>query len=624
MPLAGSHARFQPVWVEDVASAVVRCLDRPQTIGKVYECAGPTPYTLSELVRLAGRWSGHERPQIPLPAIAGRLQALLMEWLPGEPLMSRDNVDSMRVPNVASGRLPGLAALGIQAAALEAVAPGYLGHGFNRGALRPLARRAPAATERRRPRLPRHRHRRRGLAMQLVIGNKNYSSWSMRPWVLMRQLGLPFDEVKLRFDFAPGSAFRQAVAQYSPAGRVPVLVDDGFAVWDTLAIVEYLHERFPGSGVWPAAAGTARPRAQPGRRDARRLRRAAQPLPDEHRGRAARGRRAALGRARRRCAPTSRASSRCGPRRWPTAAGRSCSAPSAPPTPSTRRCACACAAMRCRCSQRRGPTSSASPRRRAWRPGSPTRWPSRTSSTSRSPTATPPMTASRFYVVGGAVRDALLGAPASDRDWVVVGATPEELLAPGYKPVGKDFPVFLAPAHAARKWRWRAPSARSAPGYHGFSFHAAPEVTLEEDLARRDLTINAIAQAEDGTLIDPYGGRRDLAAARAAPCLRRLRRRPGAAAAPGAAGGAAGRLHGGAGDDGAAAAHGRRRRGRRAGARARLAGTGARPDERAARAACSRCCATAARWRGCCPRSTACGACRSRPSTTRRSTPACT
>lgn len=133
IPLAGSQARFQPVWVEDVASAVVACLDRPETIGKVYECAGPTPYTLSELVRLAGRWSGHERPQIPLPALAGRLQALLMELLPGEPLMSRDNVDSMGVPNVASGRLPGLADLGIEASALEAVAPGYLGQAFNRG-----------------------------------------------------------------------------------------------------------------------------------------------------------------------------------------------------------------------------------------------------------------------------------------------------------------------------------------------------------------------------------------------------------------------------------------------------------------------------------------------------------
>ncbi len=127
MPLAGGDARFQPVWVEDVAAAVVRCLDEPASIGQVYECVGPTVYTLSELVRLAGRWSGHERPQIPLPGFAGRLQATLMECLPGEPLMSRDNVDSMQVPNVATGSVPGLAALGITPAALEAVAPGYLG-----------------------------------------------------------------------------------------------------------------------------------------------------------------------------------------------------------------------------------------------------------------------------------------------------------------------------------------------------------------------------------------------------------------------------------------------------------------------------------------------------------------
>jgi glutathione S-transferase len=90
------------------------------------------------------------------------------------------------------------------------------------------------------------------MALQLVIGNKNYSSWSMRPWVLMHQLGMPFDEHKLRFDFAPGSAFRQAVARVSPAGRVPVLIDDGWAVWDTLAIAEHLHDRFPERGVWPA------------------------------------------------------------------------------------------------------------------------------------------------------------------------------------------------------------------------------------------------------------------------------------------------------------------------------------------------------------------------------------
>ncbi len=126
LPLAGSGARFQPVWVEDVARAAVAALDRPDSIGQTLECAGPEVFTLADLVRLAGRWSGHERPQIALPEWAGRLQAALMEWLPGEPLMSRDNIDSMRVPNIAGGALPGLAALGITPTALLAVAPGYL------------------------------------------------------------------------------------------------------------------------------------------------------------------------------------------------------------------------------------------------------------------------------------------------------------------------------------------------------------------------------------------------------------------------------------------------------------------------------------------------------------------
>ncbi|MDE2453085.1 MAG: multifunctional CCA tRNA nucleotidyl transferase/2'3'-cyclic phosphodiesterase/2'nucleotidase/phosphatase, partial [Burkholderiales bacterium] len=115
----------------------------------------------------------------------------------------------------------------------------------------------------------------------------------------------------------------------------------------------------------------------------------------------------------------------------------------------------------------------------------------------------------RLYVVGGAVRDALLGRAASDRDWVAVGATPEEMVAAGYRPVGKDFPVFIDPRNGEEVALART-ERKSAPGYHGFSFHADPAVTLEQDLARRDLTINAIAQAEDGRLIDPYGGRRDL------------------------------------------------------------------------------------------------------------------
>jgi tRNA nucleotidyltransferase (CCA-adding enzyme) len=117
----------------------------------------------------------------------------------------------------------------------------------------------------------------------------------------------------------------------------------------------------------------------------------------------------------------------------------------------------------------------------------------------------------QLYVVGGAVRDTLLGLPAADRDWVAVGATPEDLLALGYRPVGKDFPVFIHP-HTGEEVALARTERKTGRGYHGFSIHAAPGVTLEEDLRRRDLTINAIAQAEDGTLIDPHGGQRDLQA----------------------------------------------------------------------------------------------------------------
>ncbi len=119
--------------------------------------------------------------------------------------------------------------------------------------------------------------------------------------------------------------------------------------------------------------------------------------------------------------------------------------------------------------------------------------------------------APRFYVVGGAVRDALLGLPATDRDWVVVGATPQQLVDRGYKPVGKDFPVFLHPQTHEEVALART-ERKTGPGYTGFAVYAAPDVTLEDDLARRDLTINAIARAEDGHLIDPHGGRADLQA----------------------------------------------------------------------------------------------------------------
>lgn len=127
LPLGGARARFQPVWVCDVAEAIVQSLARREAIGQVYECTGPSIYTLAELVRLAGRWSGHPRPIVALPDALARLQATLMQLLPGEPLISRDNLDSMRVDSVASGKLPGLPALGITPAALESVMPAVLG-----------------------------------------------------------------------------------------------------------------------------------------------------------------------------------------------------------------------------------------------------------------------------------------------------------------------------------------------------------------------------------------------------------------------------------------------------------------------------------------------------------------
>src|SRR5690625_665969 len=115
-----------------------------------------------------------------------------------------------------------------------------------------------------------------------------------------------------------------------------------------------------------------------------------------------------------------------------------------------------------------------------------------------------------IYLVGGAVRDKLLKRPVKERDYVVVGATAERLLAQGYRPVGKDFPVFLHP-QTQEEYALARTERKIGPGYKGFTVYAAPEVTLEEDLQRRDLTINAIAQAADGRLIDPFGGQRDLA-----------------------------------------------------------------------------------------------------------------
>ncbi|HED1311195.1 TPA: multifunctional CCA tRNA nucleotidyl transferase/2'3'-cyclic phosphodiesterase/2'nucleotidase/phosphatase, partial [Kluyvera ascorbata] len=111
----------------------------------------------------------------------------------------------------------------------------------------------------------------------------------------------------------------------------------------------------------------------------------------------------------------------------------------------------------------------------------------------------------KSYLVGGAVRDGLLGLPVKDKDWVVVGATPQQMLDAGYQQVGRDFPVFLHP-ESHEEYALARTERKSGSGYTGFTCYAAPDVTLEQDLLRRDLTVNALAQDADGTIIDPYGG----------------------------------------------------------------------------------------------------------------------
>lgn len=115
----------------------------------------------------------------------------------------------------------------------------------------------------------------------------------------------------------------------------------------------------------------------------------------------------------------------------------------------------------------------------------------------------------KIYLVGGAVRDALLGLPVKDRDWVVVGSTPQEMLDAGYQQVGRDFPVFLHP-QTHEEYALARTERKSGSGYTGFTCYAAPDVTLEDDLKRRDLTINALAQDDNGEIIDPYNGLGDL------------------------------------------------------------------------------------------------------------------
>ena len=124
LPIAGARARMQPVYVGDVACAIVNALGNPATAGQVYDLAGPTVYTLGELVRLAAAWSGHPRPGVAMPMALGRLQAMVFECLPGEPLLSRDNLDSLSVDNISDGPMD--PALGVVPTPLESIAPAYL------------------------------------------------------------------------------------------------------------------------------------------------------------------------------------------------------------------------------------------------------------------------------------------------------------------------------------------------------------------------------------------------------------------------------------------------------------------------------------------------------------------
>ncbi len=115
----------------------------------------------------------------------------------------------------------------------------------------------------------------------------------------------------------------------------------------------------------------------------------------------------------------------------------------------------------------------------------------------------------KIYLVGGAVRDKILGIPVKDRDYLVVGSTPEEMVELGYKPIGKNFPVFLHPK-TNEEYALARTEKKIGKGYHGFEFYTSPNVTLEEDLMRRDITINAIAEDEDGNIYDPYNGIKDI------------------------------------------------------------------------------------------------------------------
>ena len=240
LPLAMPDARFQPVFVGDVVRAFVNTLDLAAAHGKTYELGGPTVYTLEQLVRYCGTLVGRQARIVRLPDALARLQASVFECLPGgraHARQSRDDVGAERAvgplapepgsrPRVSKASRPRISAGRSAPVRLVPLAP--------------LGRQRP----------PFHLRVFRNTVMKLVIGDKNYSSWSMRPWLLLAHFGIPFDEIAIELRHDDTAA---RIREYSPSGKVPCLIDDhGVAIWDSLAIAETLAERYPQFPMWPA------------------------------------------------------------------------------------------------------------------------------------------------------------------------------------------------------------------------------------------------------------------------------------------------------------------------------------------------------------------------------------
>ncbi|CAH2784200.1 MAG: CCA tRNA nucleotidyltransferase (EC [uncultured Paraburkholderia sp.] len=341
--------------------------------------------------------------------------------------------------------------------------------------------------------------------MKLLIGDKNYSSWSMRPWLLFKHFGIPFEEVLIHLNQPDTNAKVLAYAPTGP-GKIPCLIDDnGSAIWDSLAIAKTLAERFPQHALWPrdaAARSHARSVSAEMHSGFGALRsnmwmniRAS--FPGKNAKPEALADIARIESIWRNCLETYGGPFLFGEFGIADAmygAGRH-----ALPHVATGFVRRLRGVRGAREQRARGQGVDRRLAERNLRHRLSRRMPM------------------NIYAVGGAIRDELLGVPVQDRDYVVVGATPEQMVAQGYRPVGKDFPVFLHP-QTHEEYALARTERKTAAGYHGFQFFYAPDVTLEEDLARRDLTINAMAREvrPDGELtgpvIDPFKGQGDLQA----------------------------------------------------------------------------------------------------------------